>query len=148
MNRREKITIIIIAIFALAFGYRFAGSVNNANPIVETIPLTTFAEFENKSQNQKKGQGDLYLTAQQWAWLPELTIHSNQDYTLHIATADIQHAFHLEADAMGHSIDVLIQPGREYLIKLRNLKPGVFAIGCTQYCGIEHNKMRGKLIVE
>jgi heme/copper-type cytochrome/quinol oxidase subunit 2 len=148
MSKREKLVITLIAICALAIGYRFAGSVNKTNHFVEIIPLTTFAEFEKRSQNQKRGQGDIFLTAQQWAWLPELTISSNRNYILHIATADIQHAFHLETGATGQSIDVLIQPGQEYLIKLQNLKPGVFAIGCTQYCGIEHNKMRGKLIVE
>jgi len=148
MKRLDLIILLGLAVVSVFFGGRLAQTVLSPQVQAQSRPLSDISAFEEKANINQTGQlKHVYLLAQQWEWIPELILQEGQTYILHVASADIQHAFHLEKAATGKSIDVLIQPGREYLIPLKDLKEGAYAIGCTQYCGIEHNKMRGRLIV-
>ncbi|WP_135078247.1 hypothetical protein [Terasakiella sp. SH-1] len=147
MNKRDLAILSLIGLCALYMGVQLASSLKVENRDLYIRELSHVEEFENKLMTQKNVGTDIYLMARQWEWSSELTLQAGQTYRLHLATADIQHAFHLSKEATGQSIDILLQPGKEYIVALRNLREGVYAIGCTQYCGIEHNKMRGKLIV-
>lgn len=147
MKRLDLIILLGLAIVSLYFGGKLAQTVLHPEIQAQSRPLQNLTVFEEKTTNQTAESKHVYLLAQQWEWIPELVLQEGQAYILHVTSADIQHAFHLEQAATGQSIDVLIQPGQEYLIPLKDLKEGAYAIGCTQYCGIEHNKMRGRLIV-
>lgn len=162
MKRTEIATLCLIALGAFFLGLQLVGSIGDKTQNVYPIVLDDFATFDHKLSDfvstgvvDQEGDKDvvftrskhLYMRAEQWQWYPDIEVSAESDYILHIATRDIQHSFHLETKATGETIDVLIQPGKEYQILLSGLKPGVYAIGCTEYCGIEHNKMRGKLIV-
>jgi len=147
MKRLDLIILLGVAVASLYLGGRLTQTVLNPEIQAQSRPLPDLTVFEEKATSQTAAAPHVYLMAQQWQWTPELILQEGQAYVLHVASADIQHAFHLEKAATGKSIDVLIQPGREYLIPLKDLKEGAYAIGCTQYCGIEHNKMRSRLIV-
>jgi len=162
MRRIDIVALGLIAVTALFMGIQLVGSIGDKTRNVYPIALDNFATFDHKLSDfiaagvvDQEGAKDvvftrakhLYMRAEQWQWYPDIEISAESDYILHIATRDIQHSFHLESRTTGEMIDVLIQPHKEYQILLNNLKPGVYAIGCTEYCGIEHNKMRGKLIV-
>ncbi|SCA54869.1 hypothetical protein MTBPR1_10116 [Candidatus Terasakiella magnetica] len=147
MKRLDFIFITLIGLVAFLLGGKLIDSLGQTQIGFIDQPLTDLSAFEKRIEAQIQSGEDIYLLARQWEWSTELTLKEGKNYKLHIASGDIQHAFHLEKKATGHSIDILLQPGREYVVSLNNLTAGVYAIGCTQYCGIEHNKMRGKLIV-
>lgn len=147
MKRLDLMILLGLAAVSLVLGGKLATSVLSPERQAESRSLSDITAFAKKADSQTGEGPHVYLLAQQWQWSPELVLKEGQDYILHLASADIQHAFHLEKAATGRSIDILIQPGREYLIPLKGLKEGAYAIGCTQYCGLEHNKMRSRLIV-
>ena len=162
MRKPDLFALFAIAAIAVFLGMKLAGSLQFETASVDVILLQDFDDFEKRqAEFVKSGEvtqedekdivsstnEDIYLEARQWEWYPHLELQSGREYRLHIASSDIQHSFHLEKGATGQMIDVLIQPGKEYVINLTNLKTGVYAIGCTEYCGIQHNKMRGILIV-
>jgi len=159
MKKHDAVLLCGIACITIWLGMKLADSLE---PDVQNLEIRNSLGFENRlaafvSKGEVTQEGDkdvvyseaqdLYLSAQQWEWYPDIEINAGREYRLHIASLDIQHSFHLEKDATGKPIDILIQPGKEYVIILKNMLSGVYAIGCTEYCGIEHNKMRGKLIV-
>lgn len=162
MKRLDLFILCFIGVAALFLGGKLANSIGQKTQHGYPLALDNFATFDHKlfdmmqaGERYKEGDKDvvyttakhIYMSAEQWQWYPDIEVSANSDYILHIATRDIQHSFHLEGSATGEMIDVLIQPNIEYQIILKDLKPGVHAIGCTEYCGIAHNKMRGKLSV-
>ena len=146
MKKHDYILLSIIALVAITFGYKLSQTliVDRSHIIVDDI--TDLETFINQAERPQDGT-DIYLTAKQWEWSSEIILDSGRNYRLHIATEDIQHGFYLTKEATGEKIDILLQPRKKYTIVLQNLKQGVYPIGCTQYCGIAHNKMRGKIIV-
>jgi heme/copper-type cytochrome/quinol oxidase subunit 2 len=162
MKRSEIAILLIIAVCALGLGFGLVRSFVDQQAEIHVKDLTNFAEFDQKlldfMDKSKRDEDDvkvvvpagtkhLYMRAEQWQWFPDLEISASSDYILHIASRDVQHSFHLENGATGQMIDILIQPNKEYEVLLKDLKEGVYAIGCTEYCGLEHNKMRGRMIV-
>ncbi|WP_417782528.1 hypothetical protein [Terasakiella pusilla] len=147
MKRSDYIFLPLICAIALFLGWKLLAATEKDLSGVIIQPIDDIGAFIAAAEQIQPKEGGVYLLAQQWKWSGEITLQSGQDYILHLATADIQHGFHLPREAMGQSVDILLQPNKKYQVNLRNLKPGVYPIGCTEYCGIEHNKMRTKLIV-
>ncbi|WP_417821019.1 hypothetical protein [Terasakiella sp.] len=147
MERRDYAILFLIALMAIFFGYQLASSFGKTQKNVTYRAIESWSDFNDKVKGQSFNDEDIYLVARQWEWSPALELKVGQSYILHVASEDIQHAFHLEKGATGQSIDVLLQPKTEYIIPLKIEQEGQYAIGCTQYCGIEHNKMRSRIIV-
>ncbi len=148
MKKFDLLALSGIAAIALFLGVNLSLSAGGKMQDLRVSDLADLSEFEQKISNQKPQDYDQYILAKQWSWGEELHLIENRKYIIHIASSDIQHAFHLEKKALGKSVDILLQPGKIYHIAAQNIGVGVYAIGCTQYCGIEHNKMRGKIIVD
>jgi cytochrome c oxidase subunit 2 len=87
--------------------------------------------------------GDVFLSARRWSWYPSLELEVGKTYRLHVASTDIQHGLHLEIDGTHR----LLPPGTVRVIELTPDKPGRFAIVCSDFCGIQHNKMSGFMSV-
>jgi cytochrome c oxidase subunit 2 len=87
--------------------------------------------------------GDVFLSARRWSWYPVLELEVGKTYRLHVASADIQHGLHLEIDGAHR----LLPPGTVRVIDLTPSKAGRFAIVCSDFCGIQHNKMSGFMTV-
>jgi len=147
MKRHDFVFLSLIALVALFFGYQLVSGFGVSEYNVTHRTIENWTDFNDKANKQSHDDDDLYLIARQWEWSPALELKAGKAYFLHLASEDIQHAFHLEKAATGQSIDVLLHPGTEYIIPLKIEQEGQYAIGCTQYCGIEHNKMRGHIIV-
>lgn len=147
MKRIDYFLLPLVCVIALFLGWKLYLSTDEIDVRVVVQPLESFSSFSEAADHVEPKDDHIYLLAQQWKWSGEITLYAGRDYILHLASADIQHGFHLPKEAMGTSLDILVQPNKEYRVNLRNLKPGVYPIGCTEYCGIEHNKMRTKLIV-
>jgi len=147
MQKRDYLALFLIAVCALFFGYKLAQGLGDSGHVATSTAGVDWDVFTQKMEQQSADDHDLYLIAQQWEWTPQLELKAGVQYRLHIASRDIQHGFHLEKSATGMPIDILLQPERVYILPLKIEQEGQYAIGCTQYCGIAHNKMRGYLVV-
>lgn len=88
--------------------------------------------------------GDAYLLAQMWSWHPILKLQVGETYRLHMSSLDLQHGFSLQP--MNMNFQVL--PGYDHVLTITPTTTGEFTIICNEFCGLGHDYMIGKIIVE
>lgn len=88
--------------------------------------------------------GDIYLLAKQFFWFPTLKLRAGETYRLHLSSADFQHGFSLQPMNMNFQI----VPGYDHVLTITPQSPGTYPIVCNEFCGIGHQNMVGKIIVE
>jgi cytochrome c oxidase subunit 2 len=96
---------------------------------------------------------DVYVQAKQWMWkfsYPEgpnslgvLHVPADRPVRLLITSRDVIHSFFVPAFRI--KMDAL--PGRYTEIWFTATKPGRYQILCTEYCGAQHSKMWGEVVV-
>jgi cytochrome c oxidase subunit 2 len=85
--------------------------------------------------------GDVYIAAERWHFRPALELQAGQSYRLHVASLDILHGMAID----GH--EALLVPGRAALLTVTPGGPGPLSLVCSEYCGLEHNKMRSSITI-
>jgi cytochrome c oxidase subunit 2 len=95
----------------------------------------------------------IVVTAKQWMWkftYPDgresndiLTVPVDRDVRLIMTSRDVIHSFYVPQFRMKH--DVL--PGRFVTTWFRATKTGDFDIFCAEYCGVNHSRMLGHVVV-
>jgi cytochrome c oxidase subunit II len=88
--------------------------------------------------------GDVYLIAHQFAWFPTLKLRAGETYRLHMSSVDYQHGFSLQPMNMNFQV----VPGYDHVLTIKPQAPGEYPIVCNEFCGIGHQNMVGKIIVE
>ncbi len=88
--------------------------------------------------------GEVYLLAKQFFWFPTLKLRAGETYRLHISSADFQHGFSL----LPMNMNFQIVPGYDHVLTIIPQAPGIYPIVCNEFCGIGHQNMVGKIIVE
>ncbi len=93
------------------------------------------------------------VVGHQWYWefiypdgsksLRELKIKSGEVYKLEVTSGDVIHSFFVYD--LGVKIDAV--PGRMNQYWIQADHPGEYLIVCTEYCGLSHYAMQGKVIV-
>lgn len=88
--------------------------------------------------------GDVYLIAKQYFWFPILKLRAGETYRLHLSSMDYQHGFSL----LPMNMNFQVVPGYDHVITIQPQLPGEYPIVCNEFCGVGHQNMVGKLIVE
>jgi cytochrome c oxidase subunit 2 len=79
-----------------------------------------------------------------WAWYPILKLRRGETYRLHLSSTDLQHGFSLQPLNMNFQV----LPGYDHVLTLTPTSSGEFTIVCNEFCGIGHDRMIGRIIVE
>ena len=95
----------------------------------------------------------IYVVGKQWMWKAEhnggqreidaLHVPVNRDIELVMTSEDVIHDFSVPAFRIKH--DVL--PGRYESLWFRANRVGTYPLYCTQFCGTDHARMTGNVIV-
>lgn len=95
----------------------------------------------------------IWVVGKQWMWkfshesgreeIDTLHLPVGQDIRLALTSQDVIHSLYLPAFRLKQ--DVL--PGRYTTMWFRATRPGEYHLFCAEYCGEEHSRMRGRLIV-
>jgi cytochrome c oxidase subunit 2 len=95
----------------------------------------------------------VYVTAKQWMWefaYPSgptsaelLTVPVGRPVKLIMTSRDVIHSFFVPAFRIKQDV----VPGRATTAWFEAVAPGTYDIMCTQYCGVRHSLMRGKVVV-
>jgi cytochrome c oxidase subunit 2 len=95
----------------------------------------------------------IYVVAKQWMWkiqhpggqreINELHIPVNHAVRLIMSSQDVIHSFFVPAFRVKR--DVL--PGTSAQIWFEPRKTGVFHLFCAEYCGTDHSRMTGRIVV-
>ncbi|GAA4468021.1 cytochrome c oxidase subunit II [Novipirellula rosea] len=97
---------------------------------------------------------EIYVVGKQWMWkishqngrreINSLHVPTGQPVRLTMISEDVIHSFFVPAFRTKR--DVL--PGRYTTLWFEPTKPGVYHLFCAEYCGTEHSKMIGEVIVQ
>ena len=96
---------------------------------------------------------EVYVVGKQWMWkfqhlggqreINQLHVPLNQPVKLTMISQDVIHSFFVPAFRVHQ--DVL--PERYTTVWFQATKPGTYHLFCSQYCGTDHSKMIGQVIV-
>jgi cytochrome c oxidase subunit 2 len=160
-----------VAVIAIAFFWKYRRRhENQATPFVAptamfevlaiSVPLAFFLlwfaigfrDFVKVSSPPPDAM-DVYVQGKQWMWkfaYPEgpnsigvLHVPANRPVRLLVTSRDVIHSVFVPAFRI--KIDAL--PGRYTEIWFTATKPGRYQILCTEYCGAQHSKMWGEVVV-
>jgi len=85
------------------------------------------------------------MTARRYQFDPSvITVKKGQLVRLIITAADRNHGFKLEE----FGINQLLKKNQPAIIEFTASKAGTFIFRCSEFCGLGHAKMKGKLVVE
>ncbi|MBV8742768.1 MAG: cytochrome c oxidase subunit II [Sinobacteraceae bacterium] len=95
----------------------------------------------------------LYIVAKQWMWKVQHPGGQREINTMHVplgkpirltmTSQDVIHSFYVPAFRVKQ--DVL--PGRYTQLWFTATKPGTFPLFCAEYCGLDHSRMGGVVVV-
>lgn len=91
------------------------------------------------------GSLDAYIVARAFQFQPNvLRVPAGRKVTLHLVAADVIHGLMLGQD----NLNVELIPGQVATLTRTFMYPGSYTSECNEYCGIGHQTMAFKLIVE
>lgn len=91
------------------------------------------------------GAREIQMTAKKYEFNPSvLTVKRGEHVKLIITALDRDHGFKLEA----FGINQKLKKGAPTTIELSPDKAGTFPFQCSDFCGLGHGRMKGKLVVE
>jgi cytochrome c oxidase subunit II len=95
----------------------------------------------------------VYLVGKQWMWqvqhvggqreINELHLPVGSAVRLIMSSQDVIHSFFIPAFRIKHDV----VPGTIETLWFRPRKPGVFHLFCAEYCGTDHSRMTGRIVV-
>jgi cytochrome c oxidase subunit 2 len=144
------LTIIMLVAFTLALALSaFAGGIQVPSPEARVDPQTIAktAPFDNPGLRElAPGKYEAYVLAQAspWKFYPsEIQVPVGATVTFYVTSVDVQHGFKVE----GTNINMMILPGQVSKLTTTFNQAGEFPYVCTEYCGVGHQNMFGKIIV-
>ena len=97
---------------------------------------------------------EIHVVAKQWMWKTEHPNGAREINALHVpvgvpvrlvmTSQDVIHSFYVPAFRIKR--DVL--PGRYVEAWFEATKPGIYHLFCTEYCGTDHSRMGGGIVVQ
>jgi cytochrome c oxidase subunit II len=105
------------------------------------IALSTFAQAPAAEGESR----EIQMTAKRFEFNPNvITVNQGDHVKLIITALDRDHGFKLEA----FGINQKLKKGDPATIEFTADKAGTFPFQCSDFCGIHHGRMKGKLIVK
>ncbi|MCC7416976.1 MAG: hypothetical protein IT176_07510 [Acidobacteria bacterium] len=87
---------------------------------------------------------DAYLLARMWSFYPDLILKKGQAYTIWYSSVDVTH----NPQIAGQRLSFQAVPGHAQGVVLTPTTTGTFLLYCGEYCGVGHQAMMGKIVVE
>jgi cytochrome c oxidase subunit 2 len=161
---------VFVLIFTFAVRYRRGRRVNrqlrgsgnlpleiswSAIPFVLTLVFFVQASLLYAQQRHPPADAlTIDVVAKQWMWkfqhpegqqeINDLHVPADQPVVLSMASQDVIHSFFVPALRLKQDV----VPGRYSRLWFKADRPGVYPIECTQFCGMNHPRMRGSLVVQ
>ena len=131
-----------VAVSAFAFGYQVPLPEQRVNP--QTI--TESGPFANPGLRElAPGKYEAYIIAHIWSFTPnEIKIPAGSTVTFYVTSRDVQHGFLIQ----GTNVNAQVLPGYVSKLTYHFKKPGTYTFVCNEYCGLGHQAMYGRVIVE
>ncbi len=148
-KRWIKLSIILLLFFALAVGvsaFAFGYQVPIPEQRVNPMKITASGPFAHPGLRElAPGKYEAYILAHIWAFTPnEMHVPVGSRVTFYVTSRDVQHGFLLQ----GTNVNAQVIPGYVSTLSYHFTKPGTYTFVCNEYCGLGHQSMYGRIIVE
>jgi cytochrome c oxidase subunit 2 len=100
-----------------------------------------------------QGAEEMYVVGKQWMWkvqhsngrreINELHVPAGRAVKLTLASQDVIHSFYIPAFRVKQDA----VPGQYRTMWFQATRPGVYHLFCAEYCGTDHSKMIGRVVV-
>lgn len=91
------------------------------------------------------GAYSVQMTGHLWSWTPSpLHVPQGATVTFHVTSTDVLHGFQIQ----GTTVNITAVPGITGSATYTFVHPGTYYIICNEFCGIEHQGMIGRIIVD
>jgi cytochrome c oxidase subunit 2 len=138
---------IAIAISGIAYGIQVPAPHEQVNPNTVATPGNSpfGAPVDERVRELAPGKYEAYVLAQTWVFQPnEIRIPAGSELTLYVTSKDVQHGFMVQRT----NINMMVIPGQVSQVTMTFDEPGEYNFVCHEYCGVGHQTMYGRLIVE
>ncbi len=99
----------------------------------------------NPSPPSPQGAEEIRMTAKKYEFDPNvITVHQGEKVRLIITALDRDHGFELAA----FGINQKLKKGVPTTVEFTADKAGTFTFRCSEFCGLGHRRMKGKLVVK
>ena len=145
MDRTERAAVILAGTVMSLF---FAALVYSASGLNISVPtcVSDVAPFtEGKVIDKGNNHYEVQVVAKMWAFdPPEVHLPPGADVDLYLSALDVTHGMYIEHT----NVNLMAVPGSVNAAHVRFDTPGVYDVICHEYCGVGHQNMMGKIIVE
>ncbi|MGE0315070.1 MAG: cytochrome c oxidase subunit II [Lautropia sp.] len=96
---------------------------------------------------------EIHVEAKQWMWktrsaegvreINTLHVPVNRPIALYMVSQDVIHSFFVPAFRVKQDV----VPGRTSVLWFEATRPGTYRLMCAEYCGTDHSRMRGEIVV-
>ncbi|VBB68726.1 Heme/copper-type cytochrome/quinol oxidase, subunit 2 [invertebrate metagenome] len=130
----------------------------NPEPFAETYPVTVesfLTRMDAMVARHGTGEllentpvvhpppGDIFLCAQRFRFFPMLELEVGHTYRLHVTTIDVVHGVYFPLTER----NLLLLPGYAVVMTLKPVAAGHYVMQCSEYCGLDHSRMKGWVLV-
>jgi len=143
MDKSEKKILMISAAVLMTFIFSILYARGKYNDLPECVPYDK-AYLEPKVTQVDDKLYQVFAVAQMWQFQPEevyIPLGSEVDFFL--TSKDVVHGFNI-ADK---NVNLTATYGNINKTTVKFDKPGIYYITCHEYCGVGHQAMRGRIIV-
>ncbi len=93
---------------------------------------------------RENNQFDIHYVARMWAFEPaELVLPEHARVNFYLSATDVTHGFQV----LGTNVNLMAVPGTVNAASHHFNRKGVYLVVCHEYCGLNHQKMFGKIRV-
>lgn len=142
-----SIAILVIAFAAVVASTVIAG-IHLPSPVLRIDPreLNNTPPFDQPGLREVGPNSyEAVMIAQTWAFTPnELQVPVGSKVTFRVASKDVTHGFLISKVG----VNLTLIPGQVAEATATFREPGTYLIVCHEYCGIGHQAMFGKVIVQ
>lgn len=132
---------VAIVISSLSLGIEIPGLSARLAPVV----ADGLASDEPWVRELGPGRYEANVFAQMWAFQPtEIRVPAGSTVTFYLHSRDLIHGYKI----LDTNVNLMAVPGQVNKVTATFDRPGEYLIVCTEYCGVGHQAMFGRLIVE
>lgn len=143
------LSIAAMAVFLVAIGYSVfvhGDHLPTASEQVDPTTLEETAPFDSPGiVDLGNGRYSAVMVGKAWQFVPsELTFPTGATVDFEMSAPDIIHGFKV----VGTNVNIMLLPGEVSKVSHTFDEPGEYLVVCHEYCGLGHQAMFGKIIVE
>ena len=140
---------VVFAVFLTAAGYSVVGlgiHLPGQQGVMDPRVVAQTPPFDQPGVRQVgPGQYEVTMMAQAWSFNPsEVQVPVGSTVSFNITSRDVVHGLQI----LKTDVNVMVMPGELTSVTVRFDHPGEYWFICHEYCGVGHQGMFGKVVVQ